>query len=38
MQDRHRELWPKTVGAKKIAILVDPLDAVVVRVMPMRCL
>ena len=31
MQDRHRELWPKTAGAKKITIAIDTLDAVVAR-------
>ena len=31
LQDRHRELWPKTIGAKKIAIALDTLDAVMAR-------
>ena len=28
MQDRHRELWPKTTGAKKIPVTMTTLDAV----------
>ena len=28
MQDRHRELWPKTIGTKKIQVTMETLDGI----------
>jgi FkbM family methyltransferase len=34
MQERHRELWPKTVGTKKITVAIETLDGAIAREKP----